>query len=431
MRTCFIYSTNWTQGLHLGAARVALLNLELARQTDGECVLHCETYRSNSNVCVNSSVLENLTWISDNAPYRGPYFGAHYQNQYKQAVQRLLSMGWAYWDYATSQEMNDERKASGDNFQYSRKFAAFDEDRRKTMSRYGRPCVIRLKMNRTTARRLHIDNRVLPDVMKGNIVFDLADMHDFAIVDSSGRYTSYLTSAINYKIHNIDFAFVDQQHLKSIPAQMFISSKLGFALPKFGHVGSFYAPGGVRKLSSRRIRSIDDQDWKQLLDKAFITYHKLSKAIQRPADPCYIEFYKNIGFNATAIRQYLLSTIYEKGNICSFDNIRHKNVTFNVAELLRIQNQLWNQCDLDEKCWLANKFLSDVGLSNIWPIAENNIVPPRLKYLIRQLGSRMTIGSDILSLTDYFDNNLNYIDNETNEMHFEDAAFIYEGCPNF
>ena len=106
-----------TGRLHIGTARMTLLNWLFARRHGGKFVLRIEdTDQSRSTQENVAQILEAIRWLGldwDEGPeVEGPY-GPYFQSQrlelYGEMVGRLLEQGEAYACYCTPEELEERR----------------------------------------------------------------------------------------------------------------------------------------------------------------------------------------------------------------------------------------------------------------------------------------------------------------------------------
>ena len=106
--------------LHIGGVRTALFNWLFARQHGGQFILRIDDTDQQRNVeQALQPILDGLRWLGidwDEGPDVGGPFAPYYQSQrsdrYRAAVERLLAAGHAYYDYATTEELQAERAAA-------------------------------------------------------------------------------------------------------------------------------------------------------------------------------------------------------------------------------------------------------------------------------------------------------------------------------
>ena len=121
--------------LHIGGVRTALFNWLFARRHGGQFLLRIDDTDQERNVAeALAPILHGFRWLGidwDEGPEVGGPFGPYYQSQrrerYQAAIDKLLAGGFAYRDYATTDEIQAERaaaEAAKQPFIYSRKWMA-------------------------------------------------------------------------------------------------------------------------------------------------------------------------------------------------------------------------------------------------------------------------------------------------------------------
>src|SRR3954471_10224051 len=105
--------------LHIGGVRTALFNWLFARKHGGQFILRIDDTDQQRNVQeALAPILHGFRWLGldwdEGAEVGGPH-GPYYQSQklerYRAAVRELVERGHAYWDYATPEELEAEKKA--------------------------------------------------------------------------------------------------------------------------------------------------------------------------------------------------------------------------------------------------------------------------------------------------------------------------------
>src|ERR1700730_16466185 len=84
---------------HVGNARSVLFNWVLARQSGGTMVLRIEdTDAARNRPEWVQGILDAMEWLGIGAgEYEGPLFQSDYAEQHRQAIDRLLASGRAYY----------------------------------------------------------------------------------------------------------------------------------------------------------------------------------------------------------------------------------------------------------------------------------------------------------------------------------------------
>ena len=104
--------------LHVGGARTALFNWLYARRHGGTFVLRIEdTDVERSSTDMVEGILDGLRWLGltwDEGPgtggEHGPYFQSQRLERYREAAERLVAEGHAYYCYCTPERLRAERE---------------------------------------------------------------------------------------------------------------------------------------------------------------------------------------------------------------------------------------------------------------------------------------------------------------------------------
>jgi glutamyl-tRNA synthetase len=211
--------------LHVGGARTALFNWLYARHTGGRFILRIEdTDTRRSTQASVDAIFEALEWLGIDWD-EGPYFQTRRLDIYKEFVRKLVDSGHAYHCTCTPGEieaMRERAKAVGGKPKY-------DGTCRDKGLPWSEKAVVRFRtpLSGTT---------VLEDVVKGNIVFQNAEMDDFIIARSDGMPTYNFVVVVDDVTMGVNTVIRGDDHVMNTPKQILIYKALGAELPTFGHV---------------------------------------------------------------------------------------------------------------------------------------------------------------------------------------------------
>jgi glutamyl-tRNA synthetase len=239
--------------LHVGGARTALFNWLYARHHGGVFVLRIEdTDAERSSWEMVAGILDGMRWLGldwDEGPEvggaHGPYFQSERLDRYRDAADRLVASGHAYYCYCNPDEIKAKREAAeqaGQTWSYDRTCAALSDEDIAEKEEEGAPRAIRFRMpSGTTA---------YDDVVHGRIEFDNAVIEDFVVLRSD-RYPTYHLSVV---VDDIDMGITDvvrgDDHISNTPKQVLLYEALGAPVPRFAHVPLILGPD-KRRLSKR------------------------------------------------------------------------------------------------------------------------------------------------------------------------------------
>lgn len=214
-----------TGHLHLGGARTAIFNWLYARKTKGKMVLRIEdTDRVRSTQESVDAIFEALKWLDIDYD-EGPYFQTKRFDIYREYIQKLLNKGKAYYCTCTPEEIEAMRQrgmADGGR-------AKYDGTCREKGLAPSDDAVVRFKapMAGTT---------VLEDVIKGNIVFQNAELDDFIIARSDGTPTYNFVVVVDDITMGINTILRGDDHVSNTPKQIQLYKAFELPLPVFGHL---------------------------------------------------------------------------------------------------------------------------------------------------------------------------------------------------
>jgi glutaminyl-tRNA synthetase len=95
--------------LHLGHAKALFINLMVARQHGGECILRLDdTNPSAERKEYVDQIIENVTWLNEGKPLRVTYSSDYFDTLHEFAI-RLIREGKAYVCFQTKEEIKESR----------------------------------------------------------------------------------------------------------------------------------------------------------------------------------------------------------------------------------------------------------------------------------------------------------------------------------
>jgi glutamyl-tRNA synthetase len=239
--------------LHVGGARTALFNWLYARHHGGVFVLRIEdTDVERSSAEMVAGILDGMKWLGldwDEGPGvggpHGPYFQSERLDRYRDAADRLVASGHAYYCYCDPDAIKAKREAAeqgGQTWSYDRTCAALSDEDIAEKEEAGTPRAIRYRMPTGTT--------AYDDVVHGRIEFDNAVIEDFVVLRSD-RYPTYHLSVV---VDDIDMGITDvvrgDDHISNTPKQALLYQALGAPVPRFAHVPLILGPD-KRRLSKR------------------------------------------------------------------------------------------------------------------------------------------------------------------------------------
>ena len=255
--------------IHVGNARTALFSWLFARHNGGKFVLRIADTDAKRATDENyEAVLEDMRWLGlgwDEGPQvdgpNGPYRQSERFDIYDEYARKLVEGGFAYHDYATTEDVDEERKkAQAENRRPDHRSIA---DKRKDEG--GKPS-IRFIVPADRSITFH-------DEVLGDISTDLGRTPDFVIQRADGSPTYMLAVTVDDALMGITHIIRGNDLLASTPRQLLIREALGFTDPPvFAHLPLLVTEGG-KPLSKRwgdvSVRAYRDQGY---LPEAMINY---------------------------------------------------------------------------------------------------------------------------------------------------------------
>ncbi|MCB1518026.1 MAG: glutamate--tRNA ligase [Hyphomicrobiaceae bacterium] len=216
--------------LHIGNARLALINWLCATKTGGTYILRLDdTDLERSKPEFAEAIAEDLAWL-------GITPGETYRQSdrlalYDAARDRLIESGHLYACYETPDELDRRRKralALGRPPIYDRAALDLTDDQRATFEAEGRRPHWRFKLKG--------DPVTFIDQVRGSQTVNTSSMSDPVLIREDGTYLYTFTSVVD----DIDLAITHiirgEDHISNSGVQIEIFEALGAEAPAFGHV---------------------------------------------------------------------------------------------------------------------------------------------------------------------------------------------------
>ena len=248
--------------LHLGSVRTALFCWLYARHYGGQFVLRIEdTDRERSTPENVEAITDGMAWLGLDAD-EGPIFQTARFDRYRQVVEQWLAEGKAYHCYCTREELDELRagqKDRGEKMRYDGRC------RSRTVPREGVEPVVRF-MNPTDGEV------VVHDLVRGDVVFQNAELDDLIIARSDGTPTYNFCVVIDDSDMQITHVVRGDDHLNNTPRQMNMFAALGATPPAFAHLPMILGPDGAKL--SKRHGAVDIREYRELgyLPEAMLNY---------------------------------------------------------------------------------------------------------------------------------------------------------------
>lgn len=403
--------------LHIGGVRTALFNWLYSRHHGGKFILRIDDTDQQRNLeSALQPILDGFRWLEidwDEGPGvggdHGPYFQSQRHERHSEAVEELLQRGNAYRDYATAEELAEERRGAEDRrerFIYSRRWMANTPEEAAAFEAEGRTAVVRLKMPREGTCQFE-------DLIRGEVEFEWAREQDHVIQRPDGSCLYHLASAVDDHDMEISHVIRAEEHLSNTPRHIFITESLGWDVPRYAHLPFVAEPGSKNKLSKRKLdKYLKNPDFSALYEHGL----KIAQAIGLETsgesfNPVIVDFYEKVGYLPDAIVNYLLllgwslddkTEIFTRQamiDLFSLDRVNRSPASFDPKKLWSFEETYMQATPIAEKKELTLPFLEMAGLV---PTSLVDDLDEYLGAILVAAGDRIKVAGDILEFSDFF-----------------------------
>ena len=226
----------------MGNARTALFNYLYAKHYGARLLLRIEdTDRERNTDSSLQTILDGLSWLGvdfDGEPvFQSQNVGAH-----KQAAERLVETGHAYYAYETAQELDAMRKQAQIEKRRVRYNRDLTPEQQAAYETEGRPKVVRFKVP--------AGETVWTDRIRGAQRWDNREIEDFVLLRSDGSPVYNLAVMVDDHTMDVNLVLRSADHLSNTPKQIMLFQALSWDVPEYGHSTLILGPDGS-KLSKR------------------------------------------------------------------------------------------------------------------------------------------------------------------------------------
>ncbi len=243
---------------HVGMVRTALFNWAYARHTGGTFVFRIEdTDSARDSEQSYDDLLGALRWLGmdwDEGPVVGgphePYRQSLRMDIYADVSAKLVEAGLAYESFSTPDEVEERRKAAGQDpkLGYDNKDRDLTDEQKAAFRAEGRLPVLRMRMPD--------QDWTWDDLVRGDVTFGREHVPDYVIVRGNGEPLYTLVNPVDDALMGITHVLRGEDLLSSTPRQLAMYAALAQigvgdgTTPRFGHLP--YVMGeGNKKLSKR------------------------------------------------------------------------------------------------------------------------------------------------------------------------------------
>jgi glutamyl-tRNA synthetase len=376
------YAPSPTGRLHVGGVRTALFNWLFARKNGGTFVLRIEDTDLERSTEESVEQLEgSMRWIGldwDEGPEVGgphpPYRQTERFDLYREAAQRLLDSGAAYYDFATPDELAELREqARAEKRQpiyTGGEYREMDLGEARKRIEAGEPHTVRFKTPRE-------GQTVVEDMIRGPVTFENANLEDFVLMKSTDTPTYNFAAAYDDAEMGITHVIRGDDHLSNTPRQILIHEALGNELPAFAHVPQVLGPD-KKKLSKRHgAASVEDFAERGYLPEALFNYLAL------------------LGAGYAADEE--IFTPEELAERFRIDRVSGNPAVLDEKKLRAVNAVYLRRKSPEELAGLAAPMLVESGT-----VAEDELNRERLEAIMELLKERIALTTEIPDAVGYF-----------------------------
>jgi glutamyl-tRNA synthetase len=231
--------------LHVGGARTALFDWLFARKHNSVFILRIEdTDVERSSEEMTRGILDAMTWLGLKWD-EGPYMQSAGFEQHREAVQKLLGSGNAYYCFCSPELLDQKRKeaaARKTDFKYDRTCLKLAPDQAQRRLEKGERAAVRFKVP---------DGPVsFNDAVVGEVTVSSEMIEDFVLLRSNGQPTYHVSVVVDDIAMRITYVIRGADHISNTPKQILLYRALGAPIPKFAHIPLILGPDKTR-LSKR------------------------------------------------------------------------------------------------------------------------------------------------------------------------------------
>lgn len=241
---------------HVGHIATLLKNYAFAKKHGGSFVLRIEDTDQERKVdgAVERimSVIRSFGLDWDEGPDKGGLYAPYTQSErlpmYRQAAEALVASGWAYYCFATKQELDAMREkaiAEKKPPKYDGTYRDYPVAQAQKRIAAGESYVIRLKVPKD-------EQVVFTDLLRGDITVNSNEIDDTILLKSDGYPTYHLAVVVDDNAMKITHIMRGEEWITSTPKHVLLYKAFRYTQPIYAHIPVFLNPDGKGKMSKRK-----------------------------------------------------------------------------------------------------------------------------------------------------------------------------------
>jgi len=343
-----------TGNLHIGTARTAVFNWLFARHHGGQFIVRIEdTDQARSRSEYTQNILDGFTWLGLTWD-EGPIFQSQRLELYRQAIQKLLDQGLAYYCYTSAeelQEMREAQKARKEAPRYDNRHRHLTPEQKAAFEAEGRKPVIRFMID---------DDRevVWNDLVRGKLTWKASDLGgDMVIARASeenaiGQPLYNLAVVVDDMDMQISHVIRGEDHIANTAKQILLYEAFQATVPEFAHTPLILNMQG-QKLSKRDgVTSISDFQEMGFIAPALANYMAL------------------LGWSPPDATQEIF-TLEKAAQQFSFERVNKAGAKFDWAKLDWLNGQYLHEINAPELLELLIPYWQAAGLE-LDPVSDRS-----------------------------------------------------------
>lgn len=262
--------------LHIGNLRSAMFGYLLAKSWKGKFILRIEDTDQKREVPgATDKLLSILSWVGikfDEGPGLGGEFEPYIQTQrldiYRKLANDLIASGHAYRCFCSEERLTEMRNKQQENKQaprYDRLCRQLSTEEIEEKIKAGYKYVIRQKMPLEGEVKVY-------DELRGEIVFQAADLDDQVLLKSDGVPTYQLANIVDDHLMEISHVSRGEEWLPSFPKNVLLYQAFNWPLPKFIHLPLILNKGGGKLSKRQGDVFVEDYKNKGYLPEAIVNF---------------------------------------------------------------------------------------------------------------------------------------------------------------
>jgi len=379
--------------LHIGGARTALFNWLLAHgqaRREGQesaFILRIEDTDRNRYVeGAEQGIVDILRWFglqwdegADVGGPLGPYRQSERTDLYREHAEQLLASGHAYRCFCTSERLQEVREGQASRKEapgYDRHCRDLTPETVQANLDVGKPYVVRFRMPLDGETKVH-------DLLRGEMVFQNANLEDLVLRKSDGYPTYHLANVVDDHLMDISHILRGEEWIPTAPIHVRLYDAFGWDAPLFAHMPLILAPGGGKLSKRHGSTAMEEFRTQGYLPEALMNYLAL------------------LGWSLDGTTE-----MFSRDDLLASFRLERVNPspgTFDYNKLRWFNQQYINHVlSLDDLTMRVMPFLAETGLIAPGPFGPGHPDYARVRPAVALLKDRIEILSDAPELMTYF-----------------------------